>query len=82
MRAFMSAAAALIDLFPHADTSGITTAIAGMGTAMKYVNTLNAWVPFSESLTALGIYMTVFLALHSANLVRRVYSMIWPGGGS
>lgn len=67
---------------PQADTSGIQSAIGYASNVVAVVSALDLYFPMSTGLICLGIYMSIYAALHGANLIRRLYSAVSGGGGA
>ncbi len=81
-RAVGSAVLGIVRLFPVADLSPLNAAAAATVEAFKFGRTLNAHIPFVEGLAMIGLYLSVYVALHGANLLRRVVSLLTGGGGA
>ncbi len=72
----------IIGLLPVADFEPLTAAVAPLTRLVSWVGKLNEAFPVTELLGALGVIAGVYVALYGVMLVRRVFSLFWPGAGS
>lgn len=72
----------VIALFPTADLDTVTAALGPLGQMVGYIALLNETFPITEGLAFVGIVIVIYTALYGVMLVRRIFSLIWPGAGS
>lgn len=82
LRLLWSVGSAVAGWFPLADVTGVTAALAATAGPWRYLASLNAFLPATEGLVALGIWLAAYIALHGANLIRRLISHVTGGGGA
>lgn len=78
----ISLAGGILELFPVVDMSEPESAFAQVGRLVAWIAKLNQAFPVVEGLTILGIVLGVVSVLYMVMLVRRVFSLLWPGAGS
>lgn len=81
-KAVVAALTALVKLLPVADLTPFNSAVAAASGVLQYARALNQWLPFTEALIALGVFLAAYMALHGANFMRRLISLFTGGGGA
>lgn len=72
----------IIRMLPVADTTALVEFAAPAGRLIGWVLRLNEALPVVEMLTAVTLILSVYGALYVVMVVRRVFSLVWPGAGS
>lgn len=74
--------ATVVSWFPEADFTGIEEALYPAKRLICWLIGLNDSLPVFEALGAVGIIAGVSACLYVAMLIRRIFSLFWPGAGS
>lgn len=82
LKPLLTLGAWVVSLFPVADTTEVVAAVAPASRLVGWVMQLNAAFPVVELLAAVGFLLSVYVAMYAVMLVRRVFSLFWPGAGS
>lgn len=75
-------ARSILNTLPVADTAGLVEAVAPASRVIAWGVRMNAALPIAEVLAAFALVLGVYMALYGVMLVRRVFSLFWPGAGS
>jgi len=72
----------IVRLFPLAD---LTEALEILRPGRELIQSfawLNEYLPLAEVAIGIGLCLSTLLTLYGVMLVRRTFSLIWPGAGS
>lgn len=72
----------VVSRLPVADTAALHDRIAAAGRVVAWVLQLNECIPIVEALAVLTLLFGIWSALYGVMLVRRIFSLFWPGAGS
>lgn len=72
----------IVSQMPVADVSRLTAAVAPAARLVAWMRLLDEVAPVTELLGAVGILVSVYVAMYGVMLVRRTFSLFWPGAGS
>lgn len=82
LKPFIMAAQWIVNLLPKVDYSGIAEHVGPVSRLLASAAQLNEAFPVTEGLIGLGLLLVVVVALYSVMLIRRIFSLLWPGAGS
>lgn len=72
----------VLGLVPVADLTGLNAAKSAAIVGLRYAWALNSWFPFDTAIAALVVYLAVYNGAYLLMIVRRAFSLFWPGAGS
>jgi hypothetical protein len=72
----------VVGVLPVADLSGFSAVGSGLRQAWGWAFMVNAWLPVAEMLAVALVVLGIYVAIHGASTIRRVFSLFWPGAGS
>lgn len=82
LRPLLALANWLIGLFPSADVAGVTSKFEGVGRVYSWICQLDQAFPIKSLIVAIGVVLTVWGGMYAVMVIRRVFSLVWPGAGS
>lgn len=72
----------IIRLFPVADLTDSWAILRSGQEFIRTVGLLNDYVPIVEVLAGIGLCLSTLGILYGVMVVRRTFSLVWPGAGS
>lgn len=79
---FSNIASWIVSLLPDADLESLVAHMDGAARVFAWIDKLNDAFPVDHLLLAGGLLLSVYAALYAVMIIRRVFSLIWPGAGS
>lgn len=78
----LGAAHFIVRLFPVADLSDSWAVLRSGQELIRTVGALNEYFPIAEALAGIGLCLSTLAALYVVMVIRRTFSLVWPGAGS